>query len=48
MRHKIVAGNWKMNGQIQQVIQLTNQLKELIDSDSNAQVVVMPPASIFL
>jgi triosephosphate isomerase len=43
MRQKIVAGNWKMNGQIQQVIQLTNQLIELIDSDITTQVVVMPP-----
>jgi len=44
MRQKIVAGNWKMNGQIQQVIELTNQLKELIDSAGTTQVVVMPPA----
>lgn len=44
MRQKIVAGNWKMNGQIQQVIELTNQLKELIDSTGTTQVVVMPPA----
>ncbi|MCL9683804.1 triose-phosphate isomerase [Legionella maioricensis] len=43
MRDKIVAGNWKMNGQTQQVIQLTNQLKELIECDSTTQVVVMPP-----
>lgn len=43
MRQKMVAGNWKMNGQIQQVIQLTNQLIELIDSDITTQVVVMPP-----
>lgn len=44
MRHKMVAGNWKMNGQIQQVIQLTNELKELIGSSTTTQVVVMPPA----
>lgn len=43
MRQKIVAGNWKMNGQFQQVIQLTNQLKELIDTESTTQVLVMPP-----
>ena len=43
MRQKIVAGNWKMNGQIDQVIQLTNQLKNLINHDTSAQVVVMPP-----
>lgn len=43
MRQKIVAGNWKMNGQFQQVIQLTNQLKELIDAESATQVLVIPP-----
>lgn len=43
MRQKIVAGNWKMNGQLQQVIQLTNQLKELIDAESTTQVLVVPP-----
>lgn len=44
MRQKIVAGNWKMNGQLQQVVQLTNQLKELLNFDNQAQVVVIPPA----
>jgi triosephosphate isomerase (TIM) len=44
MRHKIVAGNWKMNGQLHQVVQLTNELKELLDSDYSSQVVVMPPS----
>lgn len=44
MRHKIVAGNWKMNGQLQQVIQLSNELKELLYSIRDVQVVVMPPS----
>jgi triosephosphate isomerase (TIM) len=44
MRQRIVAGNWKMNGQRQNVIQLTSQLKDLTDSDSTTQVVVLPPA----
>lgn len=44
MRKKIVAGNWKMNGQLQQVIQLTNQLKNLINANSLAEIVVMPPS----
>lgn len=44
MRHKIVAGNWKMNGQLQQVIQLSNELKELLYSIDDVQVIVMPPA----
>lgn len=44
MRTKIVAGNWKMNGQLQQVIQLTQQLSEQLNFTSKARVVVMPPA----
>ncbi len=44
MRQKIVAGNWKMNGRIQDVIELTNQLKELMNFDTESQVVVIPPA----
>ncbi|KTD69701.1 triosephosphate isomerase [Legionella steelei] len=44
MRHKIVAGNWKMNGQLQQVIQLSNELRELLHSINDVQVIVMPPA----
>lgn len=44
MRQKMVAGNWKMNGQFQQVTQLTNELNELIASSVTTQVVVMPPA----
>jgi triosephosphate isomerase len=33
-----------MNGQLQQVIQLTSELKELLDSSCNSKVVVIPPA----
>lgn len=43
MREKIIAGNWKMNGQMQQVIQLTNALKDDSLSDSLAQLVIIPP-----
>ena len=43
MRSKMVAGNWKMNGRLDLVIQLTNQLKEQIESDSKIQTVIMPP-----
>lgn len=43
MRRKLVAGNWKMNGQIDQVDQLTNQLKEGIDANLQSQVILMPP-----
>lgn len=44
MRQKIVAGNWKMNGQIQQVTELVSQIEGLIDFDCATQVVVMPPS----
>lgn len=40
----MIAGNWKMNGQIQQVTQLTTQLKEAIGSAAASQVVLIPPA----
>lgn len=44
MRGKIVAGNWKMNGQVHQVTQLINQIKEQMDPNSTTEVVVIPPA----
>lgn len=44
MRQRIVAGNWKMNGQLQQVTQLIDELNTLIDFDGSAQVMVAPPA----
>jgi triosephosphate isomerase len=43
MRQKIVAGNWKMNGQVQKVIELINDLKQLIGSGISTEVIVMPP-----
>lgn len=43
MRDKIVVGNWKMNGQQQRVIQLTNQLNELVDLQINIKIVIVPP-----
>ncbi|CDZ75942.1 Bifunctional PGK/TIM [Legionella massiliensis] len=47
MRIKIVAGNWKMNGQIDQIKSLLQQLVNLIDKQNKAQCVVLPP-SIYL
>lgn len=44
MRRKIIAGNWKMNGQLRQVVQLTTQLKEMLDFNTHTQVIVIPPA----
>ncbi len=45
MRQKIVAGNWKMNGQLQQVTQLIQDINSLLDEEkSSTQVMVAPPA----
>lgn len=44
MRQKLVMANWKMNGQINQVTQLTNQLIEGIDDGLKPQVVLAPPS----
>lgn len=44
MRQRIVAGNWKMNGQLQQVRQLLQDLNELVDDRAERQVVIAPPA----
>ena len=44
MRQKIIAGNWKMNGQLQQITQLVGELNDLIDVGASTQVVVAPPA----
>lgn len=48
MRQKIVAGNWKMNGRIDQIQLLLQQLLELSNEQVNAgQCVVIPP-SVYL
>lgn len=44
MRQKIVAGNWKMNGRIDQVTSLLQQLLNLLEGQTNAECVVIPPA----
>ncbi|MBA2709143.1 MAG: triose-phosphate isomerase [Tatlockia sp.] len=47
MRQKIVAGNWKMNGRIDQIKSLLDQLLTLHDKQSTTKCIVMPP-SIYL
>lgn len=47
MRIKIVAGNWKMNGRIDQIQTLLQQLISLNDKQGKAQCVVLPP-SVYL
>lgn len=47
MRQKIVAGNWKMNGRIEQVKTLLQQLRNLLAEPTSADCVILPP-SIYL
>lgn len=42
MRKKIIAGNWKMNNDISQTIDLLNGLKTLLHA-SSTEVIVCPP-----
>lgn len=42
MRKKIVAGNWKMNKNSEQTVNLLNELIAEIPTESNAQVIVAP------
>lgn len=44
MRKKVIAGNWKMNGQLLQITQLVKEINELVDQKSLAEIVVAPPA----
>ncbi|CEK11988.1 triose-phosphate isomerase [Legionella hackeliae] len=44
MRKKIVAGNWKMNGNIHQIKMLCQQLTTLTKGIDNANCLVFPPA----
>ncbi|KTC87975.1 MULTISPECIES: triose-phosphate isomerase [Legionella] len=44
MRQKIVAGNWKMNGRIEQVSSLLKQLLSLLDQQTSVDCVVLPPS----
>lgn len=44
MREKLVAGNWKMNGHMDQVIQLCSDLKKSVDCKTDTKIVVIPPA----
>jgi triosephosphate isomerase len=44
MRKRIIAGNWKMNGQLHQVTQLVQELNHLIRFEISAEVVITPPA----
>lgn len=44
MRKKIVAGNWKMNNNIKESVQLVNEINVLLENDKpNCEVIVAPP-----
>ena len=43
MRKQIVAGNWKMNGNLESIISLMDGIVSGIDANSNAQVIVCSP-----
>jgi triosephosphate isomerase len=45
MRKKIVAGNWKMNKNLQEAITLAKEVKELAASkpNNNVEIIVAPP-----
>lgn len=44
MRKKIVAGNWKMNGRIDQITVLLQQLLVLSEGQDQARCIVFPPS----
>ncbi|STX30092.1 triosephosphate isomerase [Legionella beliardensis] len=44
MRQKIIAGNWKMNGQLTSIEALLNELLQLWPSSMTAECIIMPPA----
>ena len=43
MRKKIVAGNWKMNTNLQESLALASELKNHKSTDSSKMMVVCPP-----
>jgi triosephosphate isomerase (TIM) len=47
MRQKIVAGNWKMHGQRQQILDLVQDLKNNLKGDLGSNTIILPP-TIFL
>jgi triosephosphate isomerase (TIM) len=44
MRHKLIMGNWKMNGRMDQITQLLKDLLTHLQPKNNAECVVFPPA----
>jgi triosephosphate isomerase (TIM) len=45
MRKQIVAGNWKMNKTLQEGIQLTKEINDIVNSsgNNNVEIILNPP-----
>ena len=44
MRKRIVAGNWKMNNDLSQSVNLISEIKNLLNNnEANAEIIVCPP-----
>lgn len=44
MRQRIIAGNWKMNGQLQQIKRLVEDLNTFLNFESITETIIAPPA----
>jgi len=43
MRKKVIAGNWKMNNDLNETVQLISEIKNLNEASENVGVIVAPP-----
>ena len=43
MRTPIIAGNWKLNTTISEAVELTSELKDLVEESTDIEIVVAPP-----
>ncbi len=43
MRTPIIAGNWKLNNTISEAVELTSELKDLVEESTDIEIVVAPP-----
>jgi triosephosphate isomerase (TIM) len=43
MRKNIVAGNWKMNTNLAEGLELVNQIKNLQSAESSVELIIIPP-----
>ena len=43
MRTPIIAGNWKLNNTISEAVELTSELRDLVEEITDIEIVVAPP-----